>query len=342
MKRSIFVILSFFYIMKGEALLDFHEKTQSFIVEEKQIVIPGYPDAFNPSLVRWHDGRLLLSFRARDSLNSTHLMGFIWLNENFEPEGKASLLSIHEAVPLKVSRAQDPRILKVGDEYYIAYNNILNDKDLETRRMLLTRLYYLNGHFHIFKPIYLLNFFGDKKNWIEKNWAPFDFEGSLFFSYSLNPHRVFKPALPTGACETVACTLADISWKWGELRGGTPALRDGDHYLGFFHSFKNMATVQSNGKKIAHYFMGAYRFKGEFPFALTHISPEPVVGATFYSGPDYPTWKPLKVVFPGGIIFDEKHVWVVYGKQDYETWVVKMDKQGLMDSLVEVKNEISR
>lgn len=320
-------------------LPDLQEDVDSFILEEKQIIIPGYPDAFNPSIVRWNDGRLLLSFRARDPLtNSTHLIGFVWLNENFEPVGHPSLLKIYQDKPLKNSRAQDPRLVKVDDEYYIVYNNILNDEDRETRRMLMARLYYNHQQFFIVQPHYLLNFVGDKANqWREKSWSPFDYEGELLFSYSLNPHRVFLPYPHTNSCDTIAVTTANLDWKWGGLRGGTPSLLHESHYMGFFHSYINMASVQSKGKKISHYFMGAFLFDKEPPFALTHISSKPIIGSTFYTPPDYKTWKPLLAIFPAGYVFDDRYVWVVYGRQDHETWVIKMDKNDLMNSLVPVE-----
>lgn len=341
MKKGFLLIFMVTSAIGARGLPDFDKKIQPFILEEKQLIIPGYPDAFNPSLIRWYDGRLLLSFRTREPLtHSSHLMGFVWLNEDFEPEGEPRLLSIYEEAPLKTSRAQDPRLIRVGDAYYIVYNNILSNEDLETRRMLVARLHYEDDHFYIIKPQYLLDFKGDKKNWREKNWSPFEYQGKLFFSYSLNPHRVFMPSLLDGKCETGACTMMEnFHWKWGELRGGTPAVLDHDHYIGFFHSFMDMASVQSKGKIISHYFMGAYCFNSKFPFALTHMSPEPIVGKTFYGGPDYPTWKPLKAIFPGGIMVDEKYVWVVYGRQDYEAWVVKMDKEGVIKSLVPVAYE---
>lgn len=320
---------------------DLQERVQNFVLEEKQIFIEGYPSAFNPSIVRWHDGKLLLAFRARDPLTqSAHLMGFVWLNENFEAESKPVLLKIYGDRPLKISRAQDPRLIRSGDKYFIAYNNILSDEDLETRRMVTAELSYKDNEFSISSPMYHLCFSGDVKNWREKNWSPFDYKGTFHFSYSLNPHRVFLPFQDNDSCETLAVTKANLSWKWGELRGGTPSLLDGDEYLGFFHSFIDIKTVQSNGEKMSHYFMGAYRFEAKHPFALTQISPEPIIGRQFYTAPDYPTWKPLRVVFPGGLVFDDDFVWVVYGRQDFECWVVKMDKKTLMDSLVSVEKEV--
>ena len=32
---------------------------------------------------------------------------------------------------------------------------------------------------------------------------------------------------------------------------------------------------------------------------------------------------------------DEEHVWIVYGRQDHELWVAKLDKKGLLESLVD-------
>ena len=79
--------------------------------------------------------------------------------------------------------------------------------------------------------------------------------------------------------------------------------------------------------------MGAYTFTARPPFAITHISAHPIVAKTFYHVPEYPTWKPLRVVFPMGCIADENYFWVTYGRQDFEIWVAKIDKKGLYASL---------
>jgi predicted GH43/DUF377 family glycosyl hydrolase len=80
--------------------------------------------------------------------------------------------------------------------------------------------------------------------------------------------------------------------------------------------------------------MGAYLFQAGSPFEVTHVSKEPIIGKTFYHSKEYETWKPLKVIYPGGMILNENFVWVVYGKQDHECWIVKMDKKKLLDTLV--------
>ena len=67
----------------------------------------------------------------------------------------------------------------------------------------------------------------------EKDWVPFDYQGELLLSYSLAPHRVLRPIFGTKSCETVSACSRSFPWNWGTPRGGTQALRDGDHYLAF-------------------------------------------------------------------------------------------------------------
>jgi predicted GH43/DUF377 family glycosyl hydrolase len=143
----------------------------------------------------------------------------------------------------------------------------------------------------------------------------------------------------TGLCDTICTSKGSIVWEWGELRGGTPALYDEEagEYLAFFHSCMNMATVHSDGEKVLHYFMGAYTFSREPPFQITRISPEPIVGKGFYHGEIYePYWQPVRVVFPCGYFADGQYVWISYGRQDHELWVVKIDKRALLESLIQV------
>ncbi|MBM3193170.1 MAG: hypothetical protein FJZ59_02920 [Chlamydiae bacterium] len=326
----------FFYLNSSEnSPIDLDEKISDFILEERQIFVPGYPDAFNPSIIRWENGRLLMSFRTRDpKTRIANLTGFIWLDNDFNPVGKATLLKIENDIPLKVSKAQGARLVKFNNVFLIVYNNILDTEDQESRRVIVAHLHFNKNEFSIRDPKYILSFENDPTHWREKNWSPFQYKGRLYFSYSLNPHRVFHLPRSANAYETVAITEKEIDWEFGEMRGGSPAIQDGNRFLGFFHSWKDLKSVQSNSEKIAHYFMGAYLFQAGSPFEVTHVSKEPIIGKTFYHSKEYETWKPLKVIYPGGMILNENFVWVVYGKQDHECWIVKMDKKKLLDTLV--------
>ena len=96
-----------------------------------------------------------------------------------------------------------------------------------------------------------------------------------------------------------------------------------------------MATVHSQNKEVLHYLMGAYTFAAQPPFNITQISPEPIIGKKFYSGAEYkPYWHPVRAIFPCGFVFDKQYIWVVYGRQDHEMWVVKLDKLKLYASLI--------
>lgn len=322
------------------AFLDLEENIQDFVIETKKMTINGYPDAFNPSIVRWN-GSLLMSFRIRDPLTgSTNKVGFTWLDEQFNPLGNPYELDIQVDNPSLVSKVQDPRLIMIANELFIVYSNIWEGTNKILRKMCVAKLHFQKDTFFIDSLEKIANFEGSVDLREEKNWVPFDFEGNLYLAYSLNPHRILTPLFGTGACKEITSSNCPIQWKWGELRGGTPALRDGDHYIAFFHSSKKIATIHSNGKSIQHYVMGAYTFSGQPPFNITGISPKPIVGKNFYNGPAWNTWQPLRVVFPCGFVFDENNIWIVYGRQDHEIWIVKLDKRGLLSSLVHQDTKI--
>jgi len=180
----------------------------------------------------------------------------------------------------------------------------------------------------------LTKYEGEDKSIREKSWVPFEYHNNLMLAYSLNPHIIFYPILDNGECQTIARSKADINWKWGVLRGGTQGLLINDHqYLAFFHSSMFMVTTHSV-KNMTHYFMGAYIFESEPPFAITHVSPAPIYGKNFYDGTIYKHyWKPIRAVFPCGYIMNDTNIWITYGRDDHEMWIVKLDKEGLIQSL---------
>lgn len=336
-QRIIFLILlSFsFSFTQMNAWVDLEEKPQSFILETKQIEIPGYPDAFNPSIIRWN-GILLLSFRSRDPITqSATKVLFVWLNDDFELVTEPQEIMLSSLGPDVVSWPQDPRLIVKNDKLYMIYNNVVNNQNL-LRRMCCTEIVFENAKFIAKGNVCFREFEGEIKQKHEKNWTPFVFNNELLISYSINPHLVFQPNLENEQCETIAKTQSLIHWNWGILRGGTQAFLIDGEYLSFFHSSKDMVTKHSNGTRIVHYFMGAYTFSGQPPFKIKKISKKPIVAKGFYEGPEYKLWKPLKVVFPSGYVFDDQYIWLVYGKQDHELWLAKLDKKSLLNSLISI------
>ena len=99
--------------------IDLDENISDFILEETQIKIPGYPDAFNPSIIPWNKDTLLLSFRTRDPKTKVaNLIGFVILDKDFQPIEKPTLLNIYGEKNLTISKAQGPRLIQFNDRPY--------------------------------------------------------------------------------------------------------------------------------------------------------------------------------------------------------------------------------
>ncbi len=343
--KKIFLMISFCCSLFAENFLDFEEYAQDFVLETKRIEIPGYPTAFNPSIIRWGKD-FLLSFRIIPNRSQSFVssLGVILLDDTFSPCCYPQFLNLREPGDTVPSRAEDGRLIFVGDKLYLVYSD--NTEPMISKggfRVYIAEVDFDGQNFKLKTPECLNRYEGESRNIREKNWVPFESNGNLLLSYSLIPHLVFRPLLKgTGECETIAYTMGPINWNWGILRGGTSALLgiapNGD-YLSFFHSSKMMASIHSDGKNVLHYFMGAYTFSSKPPFEMTSISPMPIFGKNFYKGEIYkPYWHPVRVVFPGGYIFDDHFLWVAYGRQDHEIWIAKLDRRKLLDSLIPVSS----
>lgn len=349
---SVFLfILAQLPVHVGAELVDLENGRQGFITETRQIHIPGHPTAFNPSIVRWH-GTLLMSFREITlpsalspwpyDYNAQSRIGLVWLDDDFQPIGNAQLLDIPRAAGQNQrmpSRSEDARLLVCGNSVYIVYSDNCEEMFSDGGfRVYVAEVQLELGEFRLNNIECLRCFEGENPHRREKNWAPFEYQQQLFLTYSLVPHRILRYLCGSGACETIACTGTEATWPWGELRGGTPAVPiDADHYLAFFHSCMDMTSEHSKGEWSLHYFVGAYLFNRNPPFKITKISPEPIVGPGFYHGMDYiPYWKPVRVVFPGGVLVEGEIILLAYGRQDHEIWIAQLDRQSLIDSLVDV------
>lgn len=321
-------------------LIDLEAIAQDWVLEAKKIEIPEYPHAFNPSIIRWRND-FLLSFRVIPDPKSpfTSFIGLVWLGSDFSPMGPAQLLqtrSPHSSVP---SRAEDGRLLLVNDQLYLIYDDNEDEKiSRKGFRMVLAELFFDGQFFSLGRTERILYFEDESPLKREKSWVPFDFQGELLLAYSLNPHRILRPIFGSETAVTIASTSGMIPWGWGELRGGTPALELDGEYLAFFHSVTKMASVQSEENILPHYFMGAYTFSREPPFQLTRISSEPIIGKGFYDSIQKykPYWHPALIIFPCGYVYDDQSIWVVYGKQDHELWVAKLDRKCLFEHLSEI------
>ncbi len=335
-----------FFCYFAEASLDLTVMAQDFVLETKKIEIPGVPYAFNPSIISWDHNRFLMSFRAISEEDQKTLklpcsgisqIGLVWLDEHLSPMGDPIYVTTD---PMICRTIDDVRLVKCHNNLYLVSSGNLDPEGRdENFKMFVAEIDVGEKAFAVKRVEWLNHYEGEEEKRREKNWVPFDYRGNLLLAYSINPHFILYPELlGTESCLTISKTNAQIDWEWGELRGGTPALLlDEGRYLAFFHSTIDIATYHSQNQVMPHYFIGAYTFSSEPPFEITHISPSPIVAKTFYNGPVYdPYWKPVRVVFPCGFYFEKDYIWIVYGRQDHEIWIAKLDRKSLLESLVPV------
>lgn len=333
---ALICICLFSFGLCADEVLDLETMESSFVLETKQIQIPGYPKAFNPSIVRWN-GSLLMCFRYLADPKDLWIskVGLVWLDEEYNPIGTPQLLDTRVSLPHIPSRSEDPRLYVVGNRLFVTYNDNEEKEHGGVRRIYYGELEYDGTTFHEKTHIPLLFWQGADKDTWEKNWIPFEYKNTMHFIYSVTPHFILSPKRKSSSCTTIASTDGGIHWPWGRIRGGTPPYVVGNEYLSFYHSCKVLRSKQTDGKELHHYFMGAYTFSAEPPFHVTQISAEPIIGKEFYSGTTYKRIH-KHVVFPGGYIFDDQHLWVIYGREDSEIWVAKIERAGLFKSLIPV------
>lgn len=331
----LFYVLTLFTPKVVNAAIDLDSLAVDFAIKKFQIQIPYYSRAFNPSIVRWK-GKILLSFRIPDQDNDwKSCIGLIWLNEDFSPNGYPYILNTRETNPGIPSRSQDARlIVNNSDELYIVFNDNLGKKDRGIPKMFYAKVWFENNHFLVKNIIPLNNYEGERRKRWEKNWVPFFYNERLLFAYSINPHRIIAPF--HHSCLTIANSKAELIWPWGLERifGGTPALLVKDEYLAFFHSSCGMQSVQSDRERVGHYFFGAYTFEKDPPFRIKKISPSPIIATGMYR----PAISQHRIVFPGGFMMDDDFIWLTYGRDDHEIWMIKLDKEELLNSLINVKS----
>mmetsp|Transcript_30287 Transcript_30287/g.41672 ORF Transcript_30287/g.41672 Transcript_30287/m.41672 type:complete len:382 (+) Transcript_30287:32-1177(+) len=284
-------------------------------------------------------------------------MGYMWLNfSTWEVIKKKDMIEIINPNKWRTNLVgEDPRIFYHNGKEYIVYNHHLS----RFKKLFYAELFYNKPEdmFYTIDPPNHVAFENEVNIRHQKNWIPFDFcpscnfqrgltvansNATLLFIYSIRPHRIVQ-AFATNVsgemrAETIFLTelLPEFRWRWGEMRGGSPALLMGDFYLSFFHSSGHLSH-----KHIGTYVMGAYTFERNPPFAITRMSAEPIFHESFinetygwaYKGVDF-------IVFPMGFTFDDDFIYVSYGKNDRDGWILKLNRSGLMESLKPVQSKI--
>lgn len=311
------------------------------VVGVKEVNIRNIKAPYNASLIPSTSGYELffrydvMSSKSKYAPFYSHI-GVVHLNDQFE-QGNEEFKKIH--VP--TDYAEDPRAILVNNQLYLLYN-ALNTDNLNNRCMYVAHLDKTS--FDVtYNTILDMNL-----QWIEKNWSPFEYIGAdqkacFFLEYQISPRKLLQlPDPQVNKMENLILPLEvsylPLSWqkKWGKVRGGTPAQKIGNEYLGFFHS-----SFKENG--LLWYVMGAYTFEAHPPFRITGISNHPILFRGIFETP-YAKMAPLdkRVIFPSGFVVekqnDQELIHVTCGENDSSVKIITLDKENLMKSMNRFEN----
>ena len=297
---------------------------------------------------------------------------------NFEKNGqemyvgfKQSNKSTHTTKNLY---GEDVRLLSLSDGRLIAYWCIHSVESNRYHRIWVeySDVIFQSSSSQIFieTPVRMLTTSHEKTLMQNKNYIMFEFgingnKGQILFAVSFQPLRVVIPYarnnakdcnidMSKSAAQNTACIysahtvslsgITNFCWNFGKVRGGTPAVRIGNHYIGFFHS-----STYVHARNVKTYFIGAYMFSAEPPFRVTAMSKFPIVGRNFsvgwtYKGLDFDifpmTFGAVKSDASGPILFsnskieiDPDFIDIVYGKNEREGWMLRLNYSELLRSL---------
>lgn len=321
------------------------------ILSAKNILIRNIEAPYNASIIE-HGNGYRLFFRhdqiVRGSVAPYNTyIGCCELDNEFNQVEKE-----YVNIDTKSNYSEDPRAVEINGKQYLLFNDLLLPKEersifsvasfkkIDTRVPRTMHIAELDKDLNI-KFVTNLDI---QLNWVEKNWTPFEYcdannKTDIYFEYKRNPHKILKLVDPkvnqiSHMNYTNEPPFQNLYWpkQWGEIRGGTPAIKVGDEYLAFFHSgFEDK-------DEFVWYVMGAYTFESKPPFKITGISHAPILFDGIFSSPHLNTSNPrLRCIYPAGFVVEHKDgrdlIHVSCGENDSAVKIITMDKEALFKSL---------
>ncbi len=311
-------------------------ESEGIVLGVKKIALRDIVAPYNPSLIENGD-RFLVFFRYDVFDHQSRLpfhanIGCAELDQEFNQTEKECV-----RIDAKSQFSEDPRIVKVGEEFILLFNDFGSDNPKQ-RTMHLASL-----NLQDFGVGYVTDL-DVKRGQVEKNWVPFAYAEpgqpqELYIEYERMPRDIFKIPNPrvNQIEQVVQPQVESINryyWPkdWGKLRGGTPARKVGDEYLAFFHS------AFRDDEDISWYVMGAYTFEAKPPFRMTSISHYPILFKGIYDSPPLNTANPaLRCIFPAGFAVENRDgrelIHVACGENDSAIKIITLDKIALLKSM---------
>ncbi len=302
------------------------------VISSRLCTIPGTVCPFNPTIVPYHDGYMLIFREDRVSPRKIHSrIGWSYMDKNLSNPTPAKFFGVPS------SRVEDPRAILCNHQLMLItarntppyVQQALTAIDLNTKNIIQDELLTYTG-----SPL-------------EKNWTPYIHtnkygEEKLYYIYNHNPlviitHHGHDKLIPVVHARSSVALRRLWENQWGKIRGGSPAYLVDGEYVEFFHS-----SSMANDKKI--YYMGALRFQAVYPFTITSITKKPIIGKNFYTAmpgqnSQHDTHK--KVLFPAGFVLVQDTAGrpifhVACGENDVAIRIVTIDKAKLFASMAQL------
>lgn len=313
--------------------MDLHPNAENIVTSIQQLAFKEFPEAYNPSIIKNGQGFLMI-FRYhpdREHRPFVSEIGIVQLDEALKPISSPYLLSTRPDGSKTPSQSEDARLFTYQERLFVIYNDNIDTPFFYglRRDMFIAELIQHNDRYELAPPLKLHFEEGYRSQLMQKNWTPFEYEGKLFFCYSFNPQIILYCNLSTGECHKFFHTSFHSNWAHGTLRGSSQAeLIDGE-YFSFFHSGIYEHSEASSHYYLWHYFMGAYTFSASPPFKITSMIPSPIIVDRLYTRSN--TAK--RVILPGGFACAGDKIYLAYGKDDCEIWIMTLDKQALKKAM---------
>ncbi len=162
----------------------------------------------------------------------------------------------------------------------------------------------------------------------EKNWIFFENGRGLYCIYHAGRamHEVYR--VVDGRLTPAHAAPHSMTWRWGEIRGGTNVVLADGRYWTLFHSHRRYART-------VHYFMGACAFEAEPPFRMTDYTPSPL----YYAPQPSQSLLPhdvKHVVFPSGLLKSGNEWTVFAGYNDERVMIGRIQHDNLTRLMVKL------
>jgi predicted GH43/DUF377 family glycosyl hydrolase len=150
----------------------------------------------------------------------------------------------------------------------------------------------------------------------EKNWSPFTQAGRLYCLYEHQPHTILRFDHDRIEWRLSQARETELTWPFGESRGGAPPVWHAGRWYVFFHSSR--FERRRDGRTPAVYYAGCYAADADWN--ILAISREPILAAD--PNQAHHPWGPggdgVAAVFPRGAFVDRDDWVLSYGYLDSE------------------------